>query len=58
MTAPTLKTYPQYRDRQRNFPRNTGLVASFTPGKGWTSAGYNLPVPAELSKAVSVAEAK
>lgn len=56
MTAPTLKTYPRYSDRQRTFPSNTGLVASFVPGKGWQSGGFNLPIPAELSAVV--AEAK
>jgi hypothetical protein len=56
MTAPTLKTYPRYQDRQRNFPTNTGLVASFTVGGGWKSAGYGLPVPAVLSEVVKVEE--
>lgn len=54
MTASTLTTYPTYRDRARNFPKNQGLVASFVPGKGWKSAGFGLPVPAVLSEVVEV----
>lgn len=56
MTAPKLQQYPTRHDRQRNFPTNTGVVASFTIGKGWQASGFNLPIPAALSGAV--AEAK
>lgn len=51
-TAPTLKTYPRYSDRQRTFPSNTGLVASFIPGKGWQASGHNLPIPSALEPMV------
>lgn len=57
MTAKTLTTYPTYRDRQRNFPTNQGLVASFTPGKGWQASGFGLEVPAQLSEVVEVGAA-
>lgn len=53
MTAPTLKQYPRHSDRQRNFPTNTGLVASWTPGVGWQSGDFHLPIPAELNGVVA-----
>jgi hypothetical protein len=29
---------------------NTGLVATWTPRKGWQASGYGLAIPAELGE--------